>query len=397
MKFNGPIAALLFVIALAAIPMRVMAQSDEPSDSDRREAAPSDPVLQLTQVAAGFNSPLYATHAGDGSHRIFLVEQVGKIWILKNGLVQSPPYLDIAELISPGAPINEQGLLGLAFHPNYRNNGVFFINYTDLLDATVVARYQVDERNPDIADAASGKIIIQLSQPYRNHNGGHIEFGPDGYLYIALGDGGRENDPLGAGQNRQILLGSILRIDVDSAAPYAIPPDNPFVDDAEARNEIWAYGLRNPWRFSFDRATDDMYIGDSGEDSWEEVNFEPAESAGGRNYGWNVYEGNAVNAGGEAPNYSPPFFVYDHAHGCSVIGGYVYRGEAIPNLQGVYLFGDYCSGRIWASWLDLGHHRRVIELMDTDVSISSFGEDEAGEVYVIDHGGALYRFDPVGS
>ena len=389
--------SILFIVAFA-FPL-TQAQDAESEYVISRNSAPDPAAFKLTQVAAGFTRPLYVTHASDGSNRIFLVEQVGKVWILKNGLVQARPYLDIEELISPGAltqPFSEQGLLGLAFHPNYRHNGVFFVNYTDRLGSTVVARYQVDPSNPDFADANSGQILFQLSQPYANHNGGHIEFGPDGYLYIALGDGGAANDPLGAGQNRQLLLGSILRIDVDSAEPYAIPRDNPFVDEVNARGEIWAYGLRNVWRFSFDRLTGDMYMADVGQNRREEINYQAAGSVGGENYGWNVWEGSQVFAGGNAPNHVPPVFDYSHAFGCSVTGGVIYRGDAIPDLQAVYLFGDWCSGRVWGLWRDQALAWQSRELMKTDLPISSFGEDEAGEVYVIDYGGALYRFDPAG-
>lgn len=390
--------AVLIIIALSCALSQ--AQDLEPDILISRDSAPDAAAFKLTPVAAGFTRPLYVTHAGDGSNRVFLVEQVGKIWILHDGILQTQPYLDIEDLISPGAltqPFSEQGLLGLAFHPDYQDNGQFFVNYTDRQGGTVVARYQVDESNPDIADGASGQILFQLTQPYANHNGGHIEFGPDGYLYIALGDGGAANDPLGAGQNRQLLLGSLLRIDIDSAEPYAIPSDNPLVDDAAARGEIWAYGLRNVWRFSFDRATGDMYMADVGQNQWEEINFQPADSAGGENYGWNVWEGKQIFAGGNAPGHVPPVFDYSHAFGCSVTGGVIYRGEAIPELQAVYLFGDWCSGRIWGLWRDQALTWQTAELLKTDLPISSFGEDEAGEVYVIDYGGALYRFDPVGN
>ena len=389
-------AVIIFALALTL----AQAQDSESEIVISRDSAPDPAAFKLTEVAAGFTRPLYVTQARDDSNRIFLVEQVGKIWILKDGLIQSPPYLDIEDLISPGAltqPFSEQGLLGLAFHPDYRDNGVFFVNYTDRRGSTVVARYHVERGNPDAADAGSGQNLFQLTQPYANHNGGHIEFGPDGYLYIALGDGGAANDPLGAGQNRQLLLGSLLRIDVDSAEPYAIPPDNPFVDDATARGEIWAYGLRNVWRFSFDRLTGDLYMADVGQNQWEEINFQGADSIGGENYGWNVWEGNHFFAGGSASNHTPPIFEYSHALGCSVTGGVIYRGAAIPDLQAVYLFGDWCSGRIWGLWRDHELAWQTQELMKTDIPISSFGEDEAGEVYVIDYGGALYRFDPVGS
>ena len=387
---------VLFLVAFALAP--AWAQGAD-ADVVSREGAPDPAALKLTPVASGFTRPLYVTHANDGSERIFLVEQVGKIWILYDGLVQTQPFLDIVDLISPGAytkSFSEQGLLGLAFHPDYRENGIFYLNYTDRQGSTVVARYQVDSLNPDIADAASGQIVFRLSQPYANHNGGHIEFGPDGYLYIALGDGGSANDPLGAGQNRQLLLGAILRIDVDEAATYTIPPDNPFVGDLSARAEIWAYGLRNVWRFSFDRATGDLYMADVGQNQWEEINFQPADSPGGENYGWNVWEGNHIFAGGSAPNHVPPIVEYSHSLGCSVTGGNVYRGAAIANLEAVYLFGDWCSGRIWGAWRDDSLAWRTVELINTGRPISSFGEDEAGEVYVIDYDGALFRIDPTG-
>ena len=362
-----------------------------------RESPPDAAAMQLTAVATGFNRPIYATHAGDGTGWLFVLEQSGKIWILEDGARRPVPFLDVSALISPIAltqRYTEQGLLGLAFHPDYASNGTFFINYTDRAGSSVVAHYQVIPNQPYLADPSSGQIIFKLNQPYANHNGGHIDFGPDGYLYIALGDGGSANDPLGAGQNRLLLLGTILRLDIDSAFPYAIPPDNPFVNDAAALDEIWAYGLRNVWRFSFDRATGDMYLADVGQNQWEELNFQPADSRGGENYGWNVYEANTIFAGGGAPNHVAPFFAYSHSLGCSVTGGYVYRGDAIADLQAAYLFGDFCTGRIWASWRDSSLTWQTIELMKTNMAISSFGEDEAGEVYVIDYAGTLYRFEP---
>lgn len=361
-----------------------------------RDSPPDPAAMQLTAVAVGFHRPIYATHAGDGTGRLFVLEQSGKIWILQDDARATVPFLDVSALISPAAltqRYTEQGLLGLAFHPEYANNGVFFIYYTDRGGNSVVARYQVMPEQPRLADPGSGQIIFRLNQPYPNHNGGHIDFGPDGYLYIALGDGGSANDPLGAGQNRQTLLGTILRLDVDSASPYAIPLDNPFVNDA-ALDEIWAYGLRNVWRFSFDRATGDMYLADVGQNQWEELNFQPADSRGGENYGWNVYEANTIFAGGSAPNHVAPFFAYSHSLGCSVTGGYVYRGSAVADLQAAYLFGDYCTGRIWTSWRDSNLTWQTIELMKTNMAISSFGEDEAGEVYVIDYAGTVYRFEP---
>ena len=385
-----------FTVLLAAI----VAMGQDEDIVIVRDYAPSPSSVKLTAIATDFNRPLYITHAGDGTNRLFLLEQSGKIWIFNDGSQSAQPFLDISGIISPsalGTGFTEQGLLGLAFHPEFESNGVFFINYTDRGGKTVVAKYSVSDSNPYLADVNSAEIIFQLAQPYANHNGGHIEFGMDGYLYITLGDGGRANDPLGAGQNRGLLLGSLLRIDVDGAPPYAIPADNPFVDDANAHDEIWAYGLRNAWRFSFDRLTGDLYIGDVGQNQWEEINFQPADSKGGENYGWNVWEGNHIFAGGNAPNHVKPIFEYTRNLGCSVTGGYVYRGEAIPDLQAVYIFGDYCSGRIWATWRDGNLAWQTAQFMNTDIAISSFGEDADGELYVIDYAGTFYRFDPADS
>ncbi|MDE2750852.1 MAG: PQQ-dependent sugar dehydrogenase [Chloroflexota bacterium] len=386
--------AILLILALSFIP--VGAQDAEPDAVISRETGPDAAAFALTAVATGFERPIYATHAGDGSGRMFLLEQTGKVWIIDGGERSPVPFLDMSDLITPTAnrPYSEQGLLGLAFHPDFDSNGLFFVSYTDHDGSSVIARYRVSEEEPDSADPDSGELVIYLAQPYANHNGGHIEFGPDGYLYFALGDGGAANDPLGAGQNRQLLLGSILRIDIDVELGYAIPPDNPFDGLTAARDEIWAYGLRNVWRFNFDRLTGDMYMADVGQNQWEEINFQPAESPGGENYGWNVWEGEHIFAGGSAPNHVPPIAEYSHALGCSVTGGVVYRGAAIPELEAVFLFGDYCSGRIWAAWRDPALNWRMDELMHTNMAISSFGEDEAGEAYVIDYGGTLYRFDP---
>ena len=361
-----------------------------------RDSAPSPAQVALQPFATGFDRPLYLTHAADGTQRLFLLEQTGKIWIIENGQRSSQPFLDVSALISPSASraYSEQGLLGLAFHPDYPRNGWFYINYTDRSGSTIVARYQVSLSNPNLADAHSAQTLFQIRQPYNNHNGGHIAFGPDGYLYITLGDGGSANDPLGAGQNRQLLLGSLLRIDVDGGQPYAIPADNPFIDDAGALDKIWAYGLRNVWRFSFDRLTGDLYLADVGQNGWEEVNFQPADSSGGENYGWNVWEGSHRFAGGSAPDHVPPIAEYSHALGCSVTGGYVYRGDAIPDLQAAYVFGDYCSGRIWTAYRDRTMQWQTSEFLQTGLPISSFGEDEAGELYVIDYRGTIYRLIP---
>ena len=285
---------IILLIIFAYPIVLALAQGAEANVIISRDSGPNPALLKLTRIAGGFDRPLYVTHAGDGSKRLFVVEQGGRILVLEEGAKSPALFLEVSHLISPVAltgEYTERGLLGLAFHPDYANSGKFFIHYTDLKGDTVIAQYRVSPDNPDKADAASAKVVFQLPQPDSIHNGGQIAFGPDGYLYIALGDGGPQNDPLGAGQNRRILLGAILRIDVDSDPPYNIPTDNPFVGDDRARDEIWSYGFRNPWRFSFDRATGDMYIGDVGKSRWEEVNFQSAASAGGENYGWSVLGG----------------------------------------------------------------------------------------------------------
>ncbi|MBI5960614.1 MAG: PQQ-dependent sugar dehydrogenase [Chloroflexi bacterium] len=354
---------------------------------------------QLVTVASGFSRPIYLTHAGDGSGRLFVVEQGGKIWILKDDVKLSAPFLDVSTLVSPaalGSDYTERGLLGLAFHPNYAENGLFFINYTDRDGNTVVARYAVSADDPDLADPASAAQILYVEQPFANHNGGHLAFGPDGYLYIALGDGGSGGDPEGNGQNLATLLGSILRVGVDVETGYVIPADNPFVTSDSARPEIWAWGLRNPWRFSFDRATGDLYSGDVGQGEWEEINFQPAASPGGENYGWNAYEGTDVYSGAEpASDVVAPILEYSHGGGgCSVTGGYVYRGEQIAGLQGYYFYGDWCTGTIWTAKQDEAGNWQTEVSLESGRSISSFAEDEAGELYLVDYSGTVLRFAP---
>lgn len=396
MKFRLLVLVLTLVIGAASAGAQTTATLDASS-------------ITLTPVASGFVRPLYVTHAPDGSGRLFVVEQGGRIWVIDaDGQRLPEPFLDLSSRVSPEAlnlsMYTERGLLGLAFHPDYAENGLFYVNYTDIGGTTVVARYSVSENNPNAADPDSVHVILTQEQPFANHNGGHMAFGPDGYLYIGLGDGGSRGDPLGAGQDLSMLLGKILRIDVNvppgSNEPYAIPPDNPFVGRVDARPEIWAYGLRNPWRFSFDRETGDLYIADVGQNQYEEVNFQPAESDGGENYGWNIYEATHPYSGASAPaDMVLPFFEYSHREGNSVTGGYVYRGEAIPALYGYYLFGDFGSGRMWAS---LRAEDGTWTTMPLNVSsgagrlISSFGEDQAGELYLVDYNGVVYRFAPVG-
>ncbi|HLV36128.1 MAG TPA: PQQ-dependent sugar dehydrogenase [Spirillospora sp.] len=362
-----------------------------------QETAPPDPsAYRLTEFVSGLSRPLYMTHAGDGSGRLFVLEQAGLIRLIVDGVVQNTPFLDISNLSAQDilSGYSERGLLGLAFHPNFAENGQFIVHYNDRSGGTVIARYRVSADNPDVADPASAEIILTHSQPYPNHNGGQIEFGPDSYLYISLGDGGSGGDPQNNAQNPASLLGKILRIDVDSESPYAIPNDNPISTvNPDLAPEVWAWGLRNPYRFSFDRATGDLYIADVGQNQWEEINFQPADSPGGENYGWRVFEGNhRYSNEAEPANVVFPIAEYNHSGGCSVTGGYVYRGESLPDLQGVYLFGDWCSGRIWTTYRDAEGAWQTNEFMaNTGLAISSFAEDESGEMYVVDYGGRVLK------
>ena len=348
------------------------------------------PQIELQPVAAGLSAPLYLTHAGDRSGRLFVVEQAGTIRIIRSGRILATPFLDIRSRVISGG---EQGLLSVAFHPRYATNGRFFVNYTAAgggpAGKSVIAEYRVSAGNPDIADPAE-RVLLEVPDPYPNHNGGLNKFGPDGFLYIGMGDGGSGGDPHNNGQRLEVLLGKLLRIDVDGGQPYRVPPDNPFVARPGARGEIWAYGLRNPWRFSFDRATGRLFLADVGQNKWEEIDLIEK----GQNYGWNIMEGaHCFKPATDCPTAGlrSPIAVYDHAVGCSITGGYVYRGARLPELTGRYLFGDYCSGRLW-SLTEAGPDRWVIaQLLGTGLNISSFGEDQDGEVYVVDHRGGIYR------
>ena len=349
--------------------------------------------IKVEPVVTGLSNPVDITHAGDGSGRLFIVLKGGRIVIFDGAQVLSPPFLDITSLVSSGG---ERGLLGAAFHPSYVGNGFFYLSYTDAAGDSVIARYSVSV-DPNRADSASGVILLTITQPFSNHNGGQLQFGPDGYLYISIGDGGSGGDPQNNGQNLGNLLGKILRIDVDSGFPFAVPADNPFVGVGGAREEIWSYGFRNPWRFSFDRLTGDLFIGDVGQASWEEIDFQPAGSTGGENYGWRLMEGSscfnpAINC--NDGTLTLPILEYDHTVGCSVTGGYRYRGNANPDLDGIYLYGDYCTGRIWGATEDGLGGWTTTELLDTTFLISTFGEDESGEIYVAHFSspnGAIYQ------
>ncbi|MEO6398916.1 MAG: PQQ-dependent sugar dehydrogenase [Tepidiformaceae bacterium] len=358
-------------------------------------ATPSvSPGLQLSleKVASGFSKPLYVTEPADGSGRLFVVEQEGKVRVVKDGVVAAQSFLDVAPLITSSG--SEQGLLGLAFHPKYRENGRFFIAYTAKNGDNTLAEYRVSA-DPGKAEPGSAKVLLAIPDFAANHNGGMVAFGPDGYLFLSTGDGGQGGDPKANGQNKDALLAKILRIDVDSGdeAPYAIPASNPFAKGG-GRAEVWDYGLRNPWRFSFDRKTGDLWIADVGQNKYEEVNFEPAGGRGGLNYGWNMMEGTHCfqpSSGCGQAGLVMPVSDYSHDEGCSVTGGYVYRGAKEPKLQGAYFFTDYCGGVIWALTRDSAGRWKRETVLNSKLRISSFGEDHAGEVYAVSQGdGTIY-------
>jgi glucose/arabinose dehydrogenase len=353
--------------------------------------------ISLNLVANGFFKPTYLTHAGD--ERLFVMDQVGRIYIIQEGELLPVPFLDIQNRVNSNAL--EQGLLGLAFHPQYVENGTFFVNYSAGTGDTVIARYQVSA-DPNVADPNSEMILMTYDQPYENHNGGQLAFGPDGYLYIGVGDGGSADDPLGHGQNSQTVLGTLLRLDVDhegNGTAYAIPAGNPFQTQPEFRPEVWAMGLRNPWRFSFDRLTGDLFIADVGQNLYEEVHYSAAADGGGQgaNYGWNIMEGQHcfLTEGCDQTGLEIPITEYDHSQGCSITGGYIYRGSRYPQLTGNYFFADYCLGTVWSLvQLPDGSWARNM-VLQSGLVISSFGEDVHGELYVLDHqGGGVYEVQP---
>lgn len=359
----------------------------------------AQPAIQLDQFATGLSLPVAITHAGDS--RIFVVEKNGTIQILaENGQLAPNPFLDIDDRVNSVA--NERGLLGLAFHPNYADNGYFFVNYTNNSGATVIARFSVSENDPNVADPNSELILLTISQPFSNHNGGGVVFGPDGMLYIGTGDGGSGGDPENNGQTRTTLLGKMLRIDPNVEGddpPYFIPEDNPFAMDDFTLDEIWALGMRNPWRYSFDRETGDLWIADVGQNAWEEVNLQPADSEGGENYGWRCYEGFAVyDFSGDCNSITQTEPIHTYAHGggfcrASITGGYVYRGTDFPALVGHYIYGDYCNGKIWSLVPDGNDGWTNTELLDfNNTEITAFGENVNGELYMAAIGqGRIYR------
>ena len=352
---------------------------------------PQGTGARLQPIVSGLSSPLYLTAPPGDLNRLFIVEQTGAIRIVKDGALLPTPFLDLSGRISAGG---EQGLLGLAFYPDYAITGRFVVHYTNPAGDTHLSVFQVSA-DPDLADAASERVILAADQPYANHNGGQVVFGPDGFLYLGLGDGGASNDPEGRAQSLSDLLGSILRVDVQSGTSYTVPPDNPFVGLAGVQPEVWSYGLRNPWRFSFDRANGDLYIADVGQGRYEEVDVAPASAGSGKgiNYGWNIMEGSHCLSGGECnqAGLTLPDFEYGHDQGCSITGGYVYRGAAVPSLQGLYFYGDYCQGWVRSFRYASGSATEVTDwpTLRPGGPVLSFGEDAAGELYVLSSSGAF--------
>jgi len=375
------------------------------SEMDPTATDPGDPpedaavtALAMQLVASGLDDPL-DLQAPPGDSRLFVVEQPGRIRIVRDGNLLPQPFLDLSRSILGGF---ERGLLGLAFHPDYAANGRFFVNYTDGRGDTRIAEFRVSS-DPDRADPGSERLVLGVAQPFQNHNGGGLAFGPDGYLYAGLGDGGSGGDPFDNAQNLGVPLGKMLRLDVDGALPFAIPPDNPFASEPGVFPAIWAYGLRNPWRFAFDAETGDLYIADVGQELIEEIDVGFAQGGGGENYGWNVTEGSlcfSPSSGCSTDGITMPVLEYDHGDGCSVTGGYVYRGSALSGLQGVYFYSDFCTPFVRSFRLAGG---RATEATDWTAQVDpegrlegvlSFGTDASGELYILDRSGSVYRVVP---
>lgn len=390
-SFGKRFSFLLFGLWLVFPASCNSSSKNPPSSIGRGTPVAGPPTIRLESVAIGLSEPIGLFNAGDGSGRLFIIEQAGTIRILQSGTVGQPPFLDIQERVSAGG---ERGLLGLAFHPQFEENGRFFVNYTSSAGGlhTVISEFKVGAGG---ADPGSERILLTIPQPFANHNGGNIIFGPDGFLYIGMGDGGAANDPQGNGQNLGALLGKMLRIDVDQksgAKEYAVSSDNPFVATPGAAPEVWAYGLRNPWRFSFDPQTGLLYAGDVGQNAREEIDV----IRKGGNYGWSPMEGMictpGVNNGNcDKSRYDLPIIDYPRSEGTTVVGGYVYRGSAISNLAGAYLYGDFGSGRLWMLRYDGSAVSDQRLLLETGKSISSFGEDEQRELYLIDYSGEIFK------
>jgi len=376
--------------------------SPTPTPTPTSGSCPAGPVVEGTptlasqRVVGGLRNPLDLQSAPSDRDRLFVVEQEGRIRVVRGGQLSSTPFLDVASRVSSGG---ERGLLGLAFHPQYATNRRFFVNYTDVNGDTNISEFRAT--SADSADVGTERVLLHVPQPFANHNGGGLTFGNDGFLYIGLGDGGSGGDPLGNGQRLSTPLGKLLRIDVDRGDPFAVPSDNPFVSTPGAFPAIWAYGLRNPWRFAFDRATGDLYIADVGQSRLEEVDVGLASRRGGENYGWNIMEGRSCFSPSSGCNQSGlvlPVLQYDHNTGCSITGGPVYRGCRMPGYAGTYFYGDFCTGIIRSFRLQNGavaDERDHTATIGRGISsVSSFGVDADGEVYVVDYDGEVYRVVP---
>jgi glucose/arabinose dehydrogenase len=394
-------AAVLLGALLAGGSATTSASVVKPTTPAASNVVAAAPAISLSLVVGGLSSPTYVTNARDGSGRLFIVEKTGRIRIFKNGQLLATPFLNISTLVSGGS---EQGLLGLAFPSNYATTHKFYVDFTRGDGDTIVAEYRSGTTgNANVTDPKTRRTLLHIYQPYDNHNGGMLAFGRDGYLYVGMGDGGSGGDPQNHAQSLGSLLGKLLRIDVSGPSatkPYKIPSTNPYVGKT-GLDEIWDYGLRNPWRFSFDRATGNLWIGDVGQNSWEEVDratYFTAPAGKGLNWGWRVMEGRhcySPPTGCNTSGKTLPPVEYDHSGGrCAVTGGYVYRGTAIPALVGAYVFGDYCSGEIWYTTATSTAIAAKTLLLDTAFNISSFGEDQAGELYVCDLNGGVYKIVP---
>ena len=383
--------AVLIALHVAAIAACSPGDADAPTRETAARETPASIRLIARPVATGLESPVHVTAPNDDA-RLFIVEQIGRIRVVRDGALLEQPFLDITDRVRSGG---ERGLLSVAFHPRYDDNGYLYVNYTDLAGHTNVERYSVST-NPDVADPASAYRILFIEQPFANHNGGLVAFGPDGMMYVGMGDGGSGGDPLEAAQDLDNLLGKLLRIDVDAGDPFAVPPDNPFAAAGGARALVWASGLRNPWRFSWDADASRIYVADVGQNQWEEVNAEAAD-APALNYGWDVMEASHCfepASGCNAEGKELPVLEYDHDEGCSVTGGFVYRGQQVPEIRGHYFYADWCGG--WVRSFRLGEDGRAVDRREWELGdvgrVTSFGLDAAGELYVVGDG-TIYRLE----
>lgn len=394
LKLVSLVVVGIIVIALIVLGVLTLVLKNPPSTPNTPVVTPTKPVIRPSLVTTGFSSPTGIVASSDATDkRLFIIEQAGTIRAFSpDGPNESTLFLDIQTKVLSGG---EMGLLGLAFHPDFAQNGYFFVNYIDKDQHTVVARYRSSSSNT--VEVSSEKVLIKIKQPYTNHNGGDLTFGPDGYLYIALGDGGAAGDPENRAQDKKTFFGKILRIDINRGDPYDIPNGNPFANEPDLKREIWAYGLRNPWRISFDHGNGDLYIADVGQGKLEEINMQKSASSGGENYGWPCYEGGqSFKLAGcqDASAYVVPVLEYGHDEGrCSITGGYVYRGNKNPALVGKYFYGDYCSGQLFYG---VQHDGKWIQTLaaKTPYAISTFGQGSDGELYFADFKtGTLYRLD----